>query len=684
MYLLVLDDIWNEENFLDKWEKLKACLKQGGTGSAILTTTRDKDIAQLMGTVDISQQTKYHVVSTLSKKFIEEIIETRAFGLHKSKEKDELLSLVGQIADKCVGSPLAAKALGSLLGNKTTKEEWEGILQRSNVCDSETGILPILKLSYDDLPTYMKQCFAFCALYPKDDHIDKDNLIQLWMANGFISHQKKVPAETMGEQIVKEMVSRSFFEYVETREFGYSSTTYLKIHDLMHDVALSASEKECICITKEMVRSGELLHSAARHINYIETRKGQSDILYHSMRKVTTPIQTVLFAWLSNNQDMTHLPKYISLRALSMLGSIHGDGFPLQPKYVLHLRYLDLSSNSDIVALPEDISILYNLQTLKLSGCDNLSRLPKEMKYMTALRHLYTDGCDMLEYMPPQLGQLTSLRTVTCFVVGNGSDCSGIKELKDLNIGGSIELKQLENVIEATSAEEVNLRDKKELRELILRWTNGNGEEKQCQEVLEALKAHSGLQALEIYSYQGTGCPSWMGMLEKLVKLCLYDCREINQLPPLCQLPKLQVVHLDGLKKLKSLCSRCTSSTFGKLKDLMLIDLDDFDSFCSQGVEGGVVAFPELEKLHIERCKKLTALPEAAVLRDPPNGGGDDCTRLVVRSAFPRLKELTFIDLGSFERWNAAGETEVVGGQPQIIFPLLQIAYIERCAQFFF
>jgi len=177
--------------------------------------------------------------------------------------------MVGEVAKRCAGSPLAATALGSLLGTKTTEEEWKYVLRRSSICDEENKILPVLKLSYNGLPSYMRQCFAFCAMFPKDYEIDVEMLIQLWMANGFILEKHGGRPEIIGKNIFYELVERSFFQDVKGSPFQFNNTEHsrvtCKIHDLMHDVAKSAMGKECAAITTLLSQSEDVLHST-RHL----------------------------------------------------------------------------------------------------------------------------------------------------------------------------------------------------------------------------------------------------------------------------------------------------------------------------------------------------------------------------------------------------------------------------------
>nr|UBY07144.1 NBS-LRR disease resistance protein [Dasypyrum villosum] len=587
-YLLVLDDVWTRQ--VHKWEKLKARLEHGGMGSAVLTTTRDKGVAEIMGTIEA------YSLGALEGQYIKEIIETAAFSRFKEEERPAaLVNMVDEIVDRCAGSPLAATALGSVLRTKTSEEEWKAVSSRSSICTVETGILPILKLSYNDLPSHMKQCFAFCAIFPKDYDIDVDKLIQLWIAHGFIIEEKQVRLETIGKHIFNELVSRSFFQDVklvqatdrEIEDTGscYSRTT-CKIHDLMHDVALSVMEKECALATEEPGKieyvvtteepgQSEWLPNTARHL-YLSCKEPEKR-LNSSLEKISPAIQTLLCDGYMKN-SLQHLSKYGSLQALQLCLYL---SFPLKPKHLHHLRYLDLS-RSLIKKLPEDMSILYNLQMLNLSGCIYLVGLPRQLKYMTALRHLYTHGCPGLKSMPRDLGKLTFLQTLTCFVVGSGSNCSNVGGLRNLNLGGQLELRNLENVKEehATLAKLVN---KKELRELTLRWSAGGND---------------------------------------------------------------ATIHLVGCKKLQWLFNRGsdTSLVFPNLKELMLEHLECLERWWkidNDGMQGEEIMFPRLEKLFISWCLKLTALPGQPTFPNLQNVFIQKCPELTTTAKSPKLRVLS-------------------------------------------
>ncbi|KAF7104884.1 hypothetical protein CFC21_105747 [Triticum aestivum] len=612
-YLLVLDDVWTRE--VHKWEKLKARLEHGGMGSVVLTTTRDQGVAEIMGTVE-----PYNL-KALEEKYIKEIIETRAFSCFQRKEDRPitLVNMVGEIVKRCVGSPLAATALGSVLRTKTSEEEWKAISRRSSICTEEIGILPILKLSYNDLPSHMKQCFAYCAIFPKDYEIDVDKLIQQWIAHGFIIEEKHVRLETIGKHVFKELTSRSFFQDVkqaratvkEIEETGlcYCRTT-CKIHDLMHDVALSVMQKECALATEEPSQS-EWLPNTAQHLFLSCKKPGKQ--LNISMQNSSPAIQTLMCDSYMEN-SLQHPLKYNALQVLQFRS--YRSSFPLKPDHLHHLRYLDLSG-SYIKALPDDFSILYNLQTLNLSCCEYLARLPRQLKYMTALRHLYTHGCPQLKSMPRDLTELTSLQTLTCFVAGSGSKCSNVGELGNLNLGGQLELRNLENATEedATGA---NLVNKKELRELTLRWSAGGND---ARVLLANLKPHDGLHAIRIHSYGATTFPTWMAMLQNIVHMHLFRCEKLQWL----------FSHDSN-----------TSFTFPNLKELtlqVLVSLERWWETDNDGMQEEIM-FPQLEKLVIRHCGKLTALPGHPTFPNLQDVRIKGCPELRTEAKSPKLSVL--------------------------------------------
>ena len=105
-----------------------------------------------------------------------------------------------------------------------------------------------LRLSYLSLPIRLRQCFAYCAIFSKDDIIIKQCLIELWMANGFVSSNETLDAEDVGDGVWNELYWRSFFQNIKTAEFG--KVTSFKMHDLVHDLAHFVVEDVC-CITKD-------------------------------------------------------------------------------------------------------------------------------------------------------------------------------------------------------------------------------------------------------------------------------------------------------------------------------------------------------------------------------------------------------------------------------------------------
>ena len=133
----------------------------------------------------------------------------------------------------------------------------------SKLTQQENNISLTLKLSYDHLPSHLKQCFAYCRLFPKDYRIDVDTLINLWVAQGFIVlEDPRQRFVDIGRKYFMELLWRSFFQDIESDYLGNIESC--KMHDLMHDLAILVSGTESVILNS----SGENVIEKVHHVSF--------------------------------------------------------------------------------------------------------------------------------------------------------------------------------------------------------------------------------------------------------------------------------------------------------------------------------------------------------------------------------------------------------------------------------
>ncbi|XP_058080620.1 putative disease resistance protein RGA3 [Magnolia sinica] len=604
LILLVLDDVWNDDK--EKWEELRLPFQSSMNGSRILVTTRSNKVASMM---DASY---LHKLGGLCDDDCWLLFRRRAFigwEMEHCLELERIEKIGKEIVKNCKGVPLSAKVIGSAMNSKRTAQDWQNILESETwaLRDVAKGILPALLLSYYNLPTHLKQCFAYCSIFPKEHDLEKDTLVKLWLAQGFIRSEGNRDMEEIGREYFDDLLARSLFQDVELGRVS------CKMHDLLHDLAEFITKKECqiIEIGKSDLGSVEARHSSlivSDDVSIIPTplcnvKKLRTFLLIGPSKIDTVPLdlfehvrflRSLDFSW----TDIKRLP--------SSIGNLK------------HLRYLNLSS-SGIEELPESMSHLSNLQTLKLNGCRSLCKLPRRMSAMVSLRHLEIERTDKLEHLPEGLGKVTSLRTLSKFVVGGDRGCM-IGELKHLNLlQENLEIKSLERVASGDEAKEAELEKKLRLRRLSLQMS-GDGNVESMNDVFECLRPPcTNLEELEIQNYIGSKFPTWMddSSLSSLVKVELVNCNNCTQLPQLGKLPSLKHLEIQG-NRVKLVGREFYGNSgnrggkrvaFPKLEELYFRSMPKFKEWELRLEEGEIM--PSLLKLVIRFCAKLKALPQS-------------------------------------------------------------------------
>ncbi|KAM3302818.1 putative disease resistance RPP13-like protein 1 [Capsicum chacoense] len=655
-FLIVLDDVWND-NYRE-WDDLRNLFVQGATGSKIIVTTRKENVAQMMGSGAINMGILSSEASWAL--FKRHSLENR----DPPKEHPELEEVGKQIADKCKGLPLALKAIAGTLCCKSEVDEWKDILISEIWEQTLNDVLPALILSYNDLPAHLKQCFAYCAIYPKDYQFCKEQVIFLWIANGLVQKLHS------GNQYFDELRSRSLFERVPDSSERVGGKFLM--HDLVNDLAQYASSK--LCVRLEECQGSDMLEQS-RHLSYSMGEVGDFKKLNRLSKseqlRTLLPIQIRYHPKLSKRVLYNILPSLRSLRALSLSGyrfvELPNDLF-IRLKL---LRFLDLSG-TEIKMLPDSTCALYNLDTLLLSYCRCLEELPPQMEKLINLRHLDISNTTFLLKWPLHLSKLKSLQVL----VGAEFHLGGwwgwrMEDLGELhNLYGSLSILELQNVVDRREAQKANMRGKNHVEKLSLEWSESDADNSQTErDILDELCPHTNIKELQISGYRGTQFPNWLAdhsFLKLLVQLSLSNCKDCFSLPALGQLPRLKFLSITAMHSITEITedfygSPSSEKPFNSLDKLVFEEMPEWKQWHVLG-KG---EFPALRNLSIYNCPKLVGkFPENLC----------SLTKLRI-SRCPELNLETPIQLSSLKRFEVDGSPKagVVFDEAEQFIPQLEL-----------
>ncbi|XXG46060.1 hypothetical protein AAC387_Pa02g0993 [Persea americana] len=424
-YLLVLDDVWNENQ--EAWLQLKSLLNVGKRGSKIIATTRSNIVANLMGTLPT------HHLKGLPEEDCWSLFKQRAFPNRDEETYPDLVLIGREIVKKCKGVPLVAKVLGGLLHYKRSKREWL-IIKNNEIWElKEDQIIPTLRLSYNHLPSQLKQCFTYCIIFHKGGTFKQQEVMQMWIAQGLI----------------------------QSSEEG----------KLMEDIGAEYFDELC---------------------------------------------------W--------------------------------------------------------------------------------------------------------RISELRDLQTLTLFIV---SKENGIDELRDLNLRGSINIRNLQNVLNPLDADKVGLRERHKLSSLGLSWKDSHdstaAENENSERVIESLQPHLNLLSLSIENYKGSRFPHWLVHLKvpNLVEVSLINCKRCKILPPLSQLHHLKELTIQDMPDLEKWSSDERSQTLPHIKQLKIKDCPKLTQMphlpsveelrligCNEMLLMSVMAYTAITMLWIGEFPEMISFPE--------------------------------------------------------------------------
>ena len=272
-----------------------------------------------------------------------------------------LKATVEEVVKECARLPLAIITITRSLKNVVDSSKWMNALQelRTSMKGPDNVAIAVFKrlqFSYKRLKDdKLQHCLLYCALYPEDYQIDRDELIEHLIDEGVIERMESRQVEFYkGHTMLNKLENACLLE-----GGSRNSKYFVKMHDLIRDMALQIAGPNFMVEFKD----------------FLDEEKWGKDLVKVSLIRNSM----FEFPYIS--------PRCPKLSTLLLEGNYFNGSIPDSFFVHLHgLNVLDLS-HTCITSLLSSISNLENLTTLRLKNCESLTHVPSLAK-LTILKKL--------------------------------------------------------------------------------------------------------------------------------------------------------------------------------------------------------------------------------------------------------------------------------------------------------
>ncbi|KAL6906247.1 hypothetical protein ACP4OV_003848 [Aristida adscensionis] len=553
-YLLVLDDVWNVNVWFSCQHIFMAC------NGRIILTSRIFEVAHLAPELNVIR------LEPLQRHDARDLFYKEAFWRNRDQIcPREVEHLAEMFVQKCNGLPIAIVCIGRFLSfRETSYLEWEKVYKDIEIQLTNNPIMDmhiILKVSLEDLPLNIKNCFLYCSLFPENYVMQKKSLVRLWVAEGFVKEtDQQRTFEDVAEDYLTELIHRCLLVVVKRNDSGCINE--VQMHDILRVLALSKAREE----------------------NFGTVFNPSKAYLVREARRVSTESGDI--AQVAENAP--HLRSLLVFQNSFSFGSLRSLSSINKLLSVINLQ------DSSIECLPKEVFDLFNLRFLGLRRT-KISSLPRSIGRLKNLLVLDAWKCRIMK-LPPEV---TKLRKLTHLIVTSKPVVSSLQFFPSVGVPAPA------NICSLTR-----------LQSLLLVEASA--------EVVRGMGALVNLRKLRVSKVQGRHCEDLFKAISNMTHLTRLgiqaeDNQELMQLKALRPPPLLEKLFLLGslskeslpqffssLGNLKNITfirlvgSRLDKSNFSYLKGLQqLVKLQLYDAYDGDTMVFSAKSFPKLRVLKI-------------------------------------------------------------------------------------